>query len=314
VNICEAAWSVPLQRRGNVVAQRSVNCLSRDHLQHQAMPKAYALPLPGEPIDESLFYLGTLCKRGHDWQDGFTLRRRTPSRDGKVGPCVLCSRIDSSERQAKRKVADPDGYLAKAAAYAREHRKVHGRPSRSKYGKPYEPQPDADTMAMRKAIRMAGKAPSVARLIADTHKDHWANNPDDYATCTNPFKKQQCQFLYLTNHGYRLYHRQKSKCYKAQAKGNHAVMLSGKQLLARWDEFGHRCAYCRCTCPYPNELEIEHVIPISAGGAHDLSNIVPACNACNQSKRSADAFGWYSQQFFFKPERWWRIQQVLGNG
>lgn len=209
---------------------------------------------------------------------------------------------------------DYETIKAKRAAYAREYRAKHGRPSRSKHDKPYTPQPDAETLAMRKAIRMAGKAPSVARLIADAHKDHWANNPADYATCTNPLKKQQSQFLYLTNHGYRLYHRQKSKFYKAQRKGNHAVMLSGKQLLARWDEFDHRCAYCRCTCSYPNELEIEHVIAISAGGAHDLSNIVPACNACNQSKRSADAFEWYSQQVFFKPEHWCRIQQVQSNG
>lgn len=169
-------------------------------------------------------------------------------------------------------------------------------------------------MAMRKAIRMAGKLPSVARLIADTHRDHWANSPNDYAICTNPFKKQQSQFRYLTDLGYRLYHRQKSKFYKAQKRGNHCVMLTSQQLLERWVAFNYRCAYCGKRDHPKAELEIEHVVAIGNGGPHDMSNIVPACTDCNTSKRLEDAFTWYSQQLFFKPERWWRIQQVLDNG
>lgn len=47
------------------------------------------------------------------------------------------------------------------------------------------------------------------------------------------------------------------------------------------DEFDHRCAYCQ-TNEHP--LTIDHLLPLSRGGAHTKSNIVPACKSCNSSK------------------------------
>ena len=40
------------------------------------------------------------------------------------------------------------------------------------------------------------------------------------------------------------------------------------------------CAYC---LERPG-LEVEHVIPISKGGVHTASNVVPACRQCNGHK------------------------------
>jgi 5-methylcytosine-specific restriction endonuclease McrA len=48
------------------------------------------------------------------------------------------------------------------------------------------------------------------------------------------------------------------------------------QLLA---EFEGRCAYCPATATTQ-----DHLIPLSRGGAHTASNIVPACLRCNSSK------------------------------
>jgi 5-methylcytosine-specific restriction endonuclease McrA len=44
--------------------------------------------------------------------------------------------------------------------------------------------------------------------------------------------------------------------------------------------YGYRCAYCRRRKP----LTQDHVIPVSRGGHHTASNIVPACQSCNSSK------------------------------
>lgn len=44
--------------------------------------------------------------------------------------------------------------------------------------------------------------------------------------------------------------------------------------------YQHRCAYCGERRP----LTIEHVVPISLGGPHTASNIIPACLSCNSSK------------------------------
>jgi 5-methylcytosine-specific restriction endonuclease McrA len=40
------------------------------------------------------------------------------------------------------------------------------------------------------------------------------------------------------------------------------------------------CAYCE----QPSE-QIDHIIPLSKGGLHDISNLVGACKKCNLSKR-----------------------------
>lgn len=52
--------------------------------------------------------------------------------------------------------------------------------------------------------------------------------------------------------------------------------------------FGNRCAYCLKA----NPLEIEHVQPVSRGGADTVDNIVPACHACNASKGARSLLEW----------------------
>lgn len=58
---------------------------------------------------------------------------------------------------------------------------------------------------------------------------------------------------------------------------------------AQWRDakaaYGHRCAYCHKRKP----LTMDHVIPLSRGGAHTLSNVVPACRNCNSRKRDRPA-------------------------
>lgn len=55
---------------------------------------------------------------------------------------------------------------------------------------------------------------------------------------------------------------------------------------AQWaackDYFNHRCAYCLEPLP----LEMEHMQPVSRGGANTDANIVPACEPCNLRKRA----------------------------
>jgi 5-methylcytosine-specific restriction endonuclease McrA len=56
--------------------------------------------------------------------------------------------------------------------------------------------------------------------------------------------------------------------------------------LEQWEgikqAFGYRCAYCR----RKTKLTMDHVIPISRGGDHVVSNVVPACRRCNSAKHA----------------------------
>ncbi|MBN1120178.1 MAG: HNH endonuclease [Anaerolineae bacterium] len=49
------------------------------------------------------------------------------------------------------------------------------------------------------------------------------------------------------------------------------------------ETYDHRCVYCGKPC---ETLTPDHVVPLARGGANVISNIVPACPACNQRKNA----------------------------
>lgn len=56
---------------------------------------------------------------------------------------------------------------------------------------------------------------------------------------------------------------------------------------AQWREikehYGHRCVYCG---KQQQRLTMDHLTPLSRGGSHTASNIVPACRSCNSRKHA----------------------------
>jgi len=48
------------------------------------------------------------------------------------------------------------------------------------------------------------------------------------------------------------------------------------------------CIYCGST----QNIEADHVIPISRGGTHSIGNLAPACRKCNASKNSRTIMEW----------------------
>lgn len=85
----------------------------------------------------------------------------------------------------------------------------------------------------------------------------------------------------------RLYRRQHLAEDAFRASQRRALMKVhslGDFTLAAWKElklaYRGRCAYC----DRRRKLTIDHVIPLAKGGAHTLSNIVPACKSCNCKK------------------------------
>ena len=67
-----------------------------------------------------------------------------------------------------------------------------------------------------------------------------------------------------------------------QAPGDGLPIEEWERIL---EEHHHRCYYCGAS----GKMTIEHMVPLSRGGAHDSSNIVPACEHCNKSKNTKTA-------------------------
>lgn len=138
-------------------------------------------------------------------------------------------------------------------------------------------------------------------------KRYWTENPEAKAEHDRQWAQASWWLTYQTKPDLRLYHREKSKRRKAQDRGQTAVQLSTAAIRRRFNEFGNGCAYCGAQ----GDMEIEHVVAISRGGAHDIGNIVPACHDCNTSKRRREMERWYREQPFFSELRLRRIRRVL---
>lgn len=63
------------------------------------------------------------------------------------------------------------------------------------------------------------------------------------------------------------------------------------EVTRKWIDIGKRCWYCQE--PKRNdELEPDHVVPLSRGGSNSIVNVVPACAECNRSKGSLLVAEW----------------------
>lgn len=71
---------------------------------------------------------------------------------------------------------------------------------------------------------------------------------------------------------------------RAQDYGVAHEPYSRTEILRRW---GYRCAYCDARATH-----LDHVHPLSKGGADAAHNIVPACAGCNLSKGAKTLADW----------------------
>jgi 5-methylcytosine-specific restriction endonuclease McrA len=60
--------------------------------------------------------------------------------------------------------------------------------------------------------------------------------------------------------------------------------LTADQWLELQAAHDHRCAYCGQRTN--GHLTQDHIQPLSKGGPHTLTNIVPACQSCNSRKNT----------------------------
>ena len=64
-----------------------------------------------------------------------------------------------------------------------------------------------------------------------------------------------------------------------------------------YEKFGGRCAYCGCEITI-KDMQADHVVPLHLGGEDDISNLYPACRACNHYKST------YTVERFREIRRW----------
>lgn len=135
------------------------------------------------------------------------------------------------------------------------------------------------------------------------------NVPCKVEGCKNNNRRNgYCEEHYWESDLYRKRHRMysaKRRSLQANAPLNDLTISDWLESLAH---FNHRCAYCESE----KHIEQDHVKPLSKGGSHTKTNIIPACRSCNSSKRQRLLENWYPNQPFYEEDRMNKILNWMG--
>jgi 5-methylcytosine-specific restriction endonuclease McrA len=277
--------------------------------------------------------LGPVCKGGHLWHghqltlrvNGDCLacrRRRDRNRERKLTPEQLEKKRAQARASYARRPYDPELYRERNRAaqkrikarmatdpefaeHIRQQRRRHKEQARRRRG-----QVPQEIRRLRRAINQAGRLPSVARLVAMEQWRYWREHPEIKDTEIKERERQRRLLRYKVDREFRLKEREKrSRRRAARFFAGIAYRVSTDQINQRFHRFDHCCAYCGAS----GDMQIEHVKPISQGGLHHISNIVPACLSCNYAKHADPMERWYRSQPFFDPARLALIQSLTGS-
>jgi 5-methylcytosine-specific restriction endonuclease McrA len=98
------------------------------------------------------------------------------------------------------------------------------------------------------------------------------------------------RWRYNNDHVFRQKEIQRLKTAKLKRKKQQGHALSKDEALAIYAERS-TCLYCGCALEDGDKV-LDHMDPLSKGGAHDASNLVVSCTACNTRKASKEFVKW----------------------
>lgn len=200
------------------------------------------------------------------------------------------------EQNAKRR--------AKRAANIEEAR-AHERALYASNPEPIRARIRARAAANPEKTRAVAYASRRRRAEKTRAKDHayYVKNAEKISTRSHEYYLRNATAICEKVRKYNAEHRAEIKARKIIYAQNHPEILRaiGKRRRAlergapvsdftaeQWEtmqiQYGHRCAYCHCRAK--GHLTQEHITPLSKGGSHTLSNIVPACFPCNRKKHT----------------------------
>lgn len=256
-------------------------------------------------FDADKFYLGDLCKRGHDYKGtGKSLRpikRRC---------CIECEKERREEKQTKRNsdLAHAEGRLPYRRCRCdicenlrKEIKAKWNKHSIEQVRKKRAENPNFDKETYDKNPESFRKA----------SKKYYYENKEKCNATANQYKRDNRDTMLLYSQEYRKNNPEKVKVWK-HARRARELNAKGEpythhDLKERFRQFDNACAYCG----NPENLTLDHVVALFNGGLDEISNIIPACYSCNSSKQISKLEDWYGRQLFFKEERLNKIQSVL---
>lgn len=202
-----------------------------------------------------------VCNRCNVEQDACEFGARRPA-------CNSCRSARTKARHAERMLTDP--------AYVEKKRQSTARYRRTDYGK-------SKIRENKSSLEYRAKA-ATAQAQRRTDPEHnakrilYRSNPAVRAresAARKIFRKNNLEFCLERDRAV--------KRHRRALKGK----ISQKDWLNVKNLWRGCCAYCGCN----GDMSMDHVVPVSKGGPHDILNIAPACRPCNASKSNKELAG-----------------------
>ncbi len=152
-------------------------------------------------------------------------------------------------------------------------RRNHGIEARSK-------QSQSEFAAKRRVLNIRWKAKNRERLAAEAREYYWEHKDECDA--------RNRQYAKNDREGAKARARRR-RARKRGAEGSHTV----EEIKTLIKHQRHKCAICRVSIR--SSRHIDHIIPLSKGGADSIKNIQLLCAECNHSKHAKDPIDWARQ-------------------
>ena len=249
-----------------------------------------------DALDADKFYLGSLCKRNHNYKgSGKSLRHK-----GK-NECTECRKLSRAKQRSLS-----GNYLGKLCKRNHDHQSS-GKSLRRRntggciechklrsYGNKRSPYYCPDYFKYRTWLKNPRISSTVAELVRDSeikrHKESRYQWDEEYRENKKNWFKQR----------YRDNQEQEIERVQEWKRGNsEKVSLQNLRRKNRVDRTGDRtitpdylaklksqadyCAYCKCKLNEDNKT-IDHAVPVALGGLHSVENVVVCCERCNLRK------------------------------
>jgi 5-methylcytosine-specific restriction endonuclease McrA len=151
-----------------------------------------------------------------------------------------------------------------AAAAKKAWAQAHPEKVRQSHNKWRKAHPESGRAYTRKWIREHPEQAAMATAL-------WRENNKEYIQeYERAYRKKNAEAILLKN--------ARRRALKANAPINDLTLKEWKKIK---DHYGYKCVYCGRKM---KRLTQDHIIPLSKGGPHTASNVVPACLSCNSRK------------------------------
>lgn len=232
-----------------------------------------------------------------DPQEKEKRKEREQRQFARMSPEEIQARKDRRSAAARKRYAEREEVRKKSISYSKKQSKTDkAREYRKLYKEKLRRQQGCKTRAEIKAESEDRRAMRTAEAKAERKVAREAKQKAEYEAMIlekpwrdkslTPAQKWKLRYAldpeWREKEYARMINAKMLRRYKMQTPG-----VSGAEIKALKDAY-HACVYCMKPLTHQQKT-VDHVVPLSRGGLHEIGNLTIACGSCNAAKSDRDA-------------------------